>query len=274
MIGTLSQLVALCSAANGVITDRFDPQSFYPGHADFKFCNSVRFVDVRRGVFRKAREVERHGDPNDWLFSLKQIGARKVWLTYAATGSSDMLDHQLAAFVGGGGHWQLVVALERKAEFWMSRWDVTNQHAKDHRIWSVTYGCIGKTKHNVNVPESDLTAATIRLRGALDAVEQFAIRHDLPSWAEGFQRAIECFDLTKPLAFPDYVQFVCLESYPLAAQRLFAAAYNGWVFGGMGSWNDLYFEPPSENDRYNDLTAELYSAINDSIQQATWSSKP
>ena len=55
------------------------------------------------------------------------------------------------------------------------------------------------------------------------------------------------------------------------AQRLFSASYNGWVFGGMGSWNDMYFEPKSENARYYSISSDLYSAINDAVQQATWS---
>jgi hypothetical protein len=50
-----------------------------------------------------------------------------------------------------------------------------------------------------------------------------------------------------------------------------AVPEGGWVFGGMGSWNDLNFDPESENDRYNMLTSELYSAMTDAIQKATWS---
>jgi hypothetical protein len=271
MNGTLSQLVALCSAANGVIAGRFDPESFYPDYSDFKFCNSVRFVDLKTGVFRKLREVERHRDPNDWLISLKRNGAVCAWLTFTATGDFDAPDHQLAAFVGGGGDWQLVVANNRNAEYWITRWDVTKRNATDDRIWDVTYGCVDTSNQVVNVPASNLIATTTRLQSSLAAAREFAAKHDLPTWAERFQRAIDCFDSTKPLAFPEYVQFVCLDSYPATAQRLFAAAYSGWVFGGMGSWNDLYFEPQSENARYNELSAELYSAVNDSIQQATWS---
>jgi hypothetical protein len=271
MNGTLSQLVALCSAANGVIAGHVNTESFYPDHADFKFCNSVRFVDLKTGMLRKAREVERHRDPSEWLTAVKQIGAVRAWLRFAATGKAVAPDHQLAAFVGAVGDWQLVIASKRNAEFWVSRWDVTKQNAKDNRIWGVTYACVGKSKHVLKAPEPDLIATTSRLQSALSAAHEFAAKHDLPTWAKWFQRAIDCSDPTKPLSFPEYVQFVCLDAYPTTAQRLFAAAYNGWVFGGMGSWNDLYFERQAENDRYNELSAELYSAINDSIQQATWS---
>jgi hypothetical protein len=271
MNGTLSQLVALCSAANGVIADRLEPDSFYPAHVDFKFCNSVRFVDIKTGFLRKPREVERHSEPNQWLHSLKQNNAVRAWLTFSGTQNSDAPDHQLSAFVGGGGDWKLVVATESFAEFWMSRWEVTAQNAKDNRIWGVTYGCVEKSPRAISVPQPDLSAAANRLRSALSDTHQFASKHELPTWADWFQRALDCFNSTKPLAFPEYVQFVCLDSYSETAQRVLAAAYNGWVFGGMGSWNDLGFDPKSENDRYDEISAELYAAINDAIQQSTWS---
>ncbi len=38
----------------------------------------------------------------------------------------------------------------------------------------------------------------------------------------------------------------------------------------MGAWNDLYIESGSESNRYQKISDELYSAINDAIQQATW----
>jgi len=271
MIGSLSQLVSLASAANGVLAGKFKSKDFYPSHADFKFCNSVCFVDVSTGLLRKSHEVQRHRDPNDWLKSLSNSGVVQVWLTYTTSGRTDVPDHQLSAFVGGGGDWQLVVATNKDAEFWMSRWDVTKQNAPDSRIWGVTYGCIGKAGHLVNPPNPTLNTAATRLLTALNAAREFAIQQNLHSWADWFQGAIDCCDSEKPISFPDYIDFVCLDSYPERAQRLFAAAYRGWVFGGMGSWNDQYFENESENAQYNSLSAELFAAINDGIQQATWS---
>lgn len=271
MDGTLSQLVSLASAANGVLAKVLNPNTFYPDHADFKFCNSVRFVDISSGLFRKPREVQRHSNPNDWLRSLPDAGVVRVWLTFAPTGRPDAPDHQMSAFVGGGGNWQLVAATKRITEFWMSRWDVTKQNASDSRIWSVTYGCVGKAGNAATIPIPALNTASARLLSALKAVHKFAIQQNLQSWADWFQRAIDCCDPSQPIGFPDYVNFVCLDSYPEAAQRLFAAAYKGWVFGGMGSWNDQSFETESENAQYDSLSAELYAAINDGIQQATWS---
>ena len=121
MNGELSQLVALCSAVNGALTDAPEQGPIYPDHSVFKFCNSVRFVDVKKGLLGKSREVERHDNPNDWLRSLRDTQALRAWLTFEAAGNTDAPDHQFAAFAGGGGNWQLVLTTDDATDFWMSR---------------------------------------------------------------------------------------------------------------------------------------------------------
>ena len=271
MNGELSQLVALCSAANAALTDALAICPIYPVHSVFKFCSSVRFVDLKKGPLGESREVERHKDPNDWLRSVQNTQTLRAWLTFAAAGNTDAPDHQLAAFAGGGGNWQLVLTTDYVTEFWMSRWEVTDQNASDNRIWGVTYGCVDRSNHGSLAPAADLNAVASRLQTAFTATRDFADRHKLPLWSEWFQRALKCLNPSEPITFPDHTDFICLDSYPEIARRLFAAAYDGWVFGGMGSWNDLYFESNTENDQYHELSAELFAAITDAVQQATWS---
>jgi len=271
MKGQISQLVALASAANGVLFGCPVPTSLYPSNSSFKFCNSVRFVDLKKGFLGKVREVERHGDPNDWLRSLKPTRTIQVWLTYKPSGQQPAPDHQLAAFVGGGGEWQLVVSRKESAEVWISRWEVSHHDAPDALVWRVTYGCVAKLPSPPLIPQPHLELAASRLLASLHGAHEFATAHKLTFWADWFQRAIDCLDSSKPAVFPDYEEFVCRDWYPEIAQRLLAAAYNSWVFGGMGSWNDMGFESDGENARYSTVSKELYSAITDAVQQATWS---
>ena len=44
---------------------------------------------------------------------------------------------------------------------------------------------------------------------------------------------------------------------PLPAAQLLGAAQSAWVFGGMGSWNDLGFEG-EDQALYDRLSEELY----------------
>jgi hypothetical protein len=45
-------------------------------------------------------------------------------------------------------------------------------------------------------------------------------------------------------------------------------ASQAWVFGGMGSWNDLGFPDAADNDRYRAVTAGLYDAVLGAIAAA------
>jgi hypothetical protein len=42
-----------------------------------------------------------------------------------------------------------------------------------------------------------------------------------------------------------------------------AASSSAWVFGGMGSWNDIGFPDKQKEDEYDRLSAELYEVINE-----------
>jgi hypothetical protein len=55
---------------------------------------------------------------------------------------------------------------------------------------------------------------------------------------------------------------------PPYAEDLLAAAQWAWVFGGMGSWNDMSFEG-DDSTEYAQLTQELYAAVNEAVVVAT-----
>jgi predicted butyrate kinase (DUF1464 family) len=55
----------------------------------------------------------------------------------------------------------------------------------------------------------------------------------------------------------------------LTAKQLLFSAGNAWVFGGMGSWNDLGFDNKEDNETYDRLSEQLYSNINEAIIAST-----
>jgi hypothetical protein len=74
-----------------------------------------------------------------------------------------------------------------------------------------------------------------------------------------FERASARLDADErePAKLPD----VLPHDYPADARRLADASTAAWVFGGMGSWNDLGFSSPEEEQQYEDLTRDLYGAV-------------
>jgi hypothetical protein len=270
--GTVSQLVTLASAVNGHLAGRFDVGRFFPDHADFKFCHSVTFIALKRGWLGRFKEVQVARDPKGWLQALKSRGARRAYLAHQPTEAPEAPDHILAAFVGGGGTWSLRVAYADRVDCWVARWQNTHAGAADRRIWSVTYGLV----HTVSpppasfpLPRAGLGAASRRLQSVLEEIEAFALRNQADAFARSFRAAGAMLNGAQPVTFPGYVDFVCLDCYPERAQRLFAAAYAAYVFGGMGSWNDLGYDDPAVHEQYVDLSARLYAAINAAIEEAS-----
>jgi hypothetical protein len=60
---------------------------------------------------------------------------------------------------------------------------------------------------------------------------------------------------------------------PEAASILLDAVQSAWVFGGMGSWNDMGFEGPDQKE-YSCVSELLFHAINETIEAATDASFP
>lgn len=70
---------------------------------------------------------------------------------------------------------------------------------------------------------------------------------------------------------PDRESFFLESKMPEENRRLLHAASAAYVFGGMGSWNDLI--PPAHlSDKYNHLTSALHRSINQIFMHAvnTW----
>ena len=266
MVGQLSQLIHLVAASRAAAIGTL-PGDFYPSHGEFKFCNSVEFVDFRRGWFGKRTEVTVAATPNEWLAQLSTAGVSTAFLRHWETDKPRAPDHALVGFVGGGGPWAFVASFQCHCEIWMARWEVSKERAPDSRIWSVTYGCVDKTPIAAR-PAPKLAELSAQLHEALSRIEDFALAHDLGSFAPSFSRGREALQAVDP-AFPQYVDTSLLGVYSVPARRLLAASYAAWVFGGMGSWNDTGFQESEIQAAYQLHSKALYDAINMAVEGAT-----
>jgi hypothetical protein len=173
----------------------------------------------------------------------------------------------LAAFVGGGGRWLIESAFETSSDYWEARWQVTNQKAPDRKIWRVSYGVVAKSAKQSPSTQIDLLSINRRLERILSDIRDFARKQKLDQFAACFQNGIDCLKSDKAMGKNYNKDIVPPGWYSLQAEQLLAAASNAWVFGGMGSWNDLGFDG-EENKIYEDLSSKLYSIINESIETA------
>ena len=99
-----------------------------------------------------------------------------------------------------------------------------------------------------------------RASGRAGDIRVFAERFDeLSSWASWFTKAENLLDDPAPTA-PYHRDLLPLDA-TLDRRQLAASVVQGWVFGGMGSWNDGGLADPAAQSEYERVGANLYSSL-------------
>lgn len=270
MVGTLSQIVALVSYGNAYLHGR-EIGSAFSNNAEFQYCNSVEFLFPKPTRFWFGKE-SLADSPLKWLKTLKDRKCLRLKLSHLDTQNSGAPNHILVAFVGGGGRWFIESVYEAGSDYWEGRWEVTNQSAPDRRIWRVSYSVVVKNTKPSQNTQIDLADVHGRFEHTLLEIHSFAQKQKVDNFAAWFRNGIDSLRSDSVSEKKYHKDLVPEGWYSLEAERLLAAASNAWVFGGMGSWNDLLFEG-EEKKVYDDLSARLYSVINESVVAAV-NSKP
>ena len=115
-------------------------------------------------------------------------------------------------------------------------WDVGDRTRADQRIWRVRYG--GFWPRGPPPPIPGLAGTGALLEQALEEISRFAAAQ-------------------APSGIP-----------PAQAMATLHAAQLAWVFGAMGSWNDLYLDGPAREE-YERVSAALFTALTSAICAAT-----
>ena len=110
-----------------------------------------------------------------------------------------------------------------------------------------------------------LETTKLFLKEILTDLVEFTEKNKLTNWEEVFQKAIDCLNNRNPkeLIQEDYLPANC---FSLEAKQILASCNQAWVFGGMGSWNDVV--RVQDYDLYRRLTANLYDTLCKSIVSA------
>ncbi|HEY0070824.1 MAG TPA: hypothetical protein VGE04_12735 [Chloroflexia bacterium] len=266
MNGDLAQLVALAAYGNVYLArEGAAPPELVGANTNFTY-SKVKFV----------RDPEPYGDgmrgtlvaegTAGWFEGLRKMGARNIWLVRRGDPvPEDLSRHVLVAFAGGGD-WHLQVDYLDKSEVWSAAWKFVGKPGDGHgSYWNVTYAGL-LVEGMPAVERHDLGEMEARLRQALVEIERFARENGEESWADVFKRELDDLDDSTQLQPDDMLP---AEGYSGEARRLLSAAAGAWVFGGMGSWNDIYFSDEQVRADYDRLSAQLYDAVVASVVAAT-----
>jgi hypothetical protein len=269
MTGILAQIIALTAYGNDFLKNGKVLTDFNSTNTTFQFCNKIDFREFKKQFFfSKPKEKVVAENPIKWFEFLKTDGCKHLRLYFEySKDQSFAKDHKLAGLVGGGGTWLIEAIYDSYSNYWANRWEVTNQNATDNKIWTVNYGITIAKQHISNL-QIDNEKAKLKLRQTLIEIADFAFKQNLQSWGELFDKAIKTMDSTSPEA-NYHTDLIPLDNYSLTAKQLLFSAGNAWVFGGMGSWNDLGFDNKEDNETYDRLSEQLYSNINEAIIAST-----
>jgi len=257
MNGVIAQCVALVCHGNAFLAGREIPD-LLATNSSCQFCASITF-DGRAGT--------RPANPNLWLQSLRDDGVCGFRLSTAPRNDPRFSDRMTAGLIGGGSFWAIEAAKpDGSSDFYTSRWAAGDRDSPDSRIWLVTYPRIATQK---TVPSSARPVAlmTVVLIGALNQIYAFAQKQ---RYCEDF---VKVFAKALDLLHGKMIHVYHHDLFPpdtisTEAATLLNACQAAWVFGGMGTWNDMDFDNEADQAVYDALSNYLYNSLTEAIPVA------
>jgi hypothetical protein len=251
--------LALVAVGNAVLGGR-DITGFWPDDPMFRYTSSLDFLTPREGG--PLKHVA--SGPPSWFEKLAARGCTGLRLHNAPMQQNQKLghiqEHVLVGLVGGGPRWLIEPVYGDHSEVWEGFDRVGDQNAPDKKIWLSAYILIGEAEPTDPV-DTDVAGASATLRDALISIETVARAMPGAPFADQFVAGRRALDGHDSEPAPDFVRFTQLTP---EATRLLQAAGRAWVFGGMGSWNDIAPEAglkPSYERASKSLFAALQRAV-------------
>lgn len=226
----------------------------------FRFSASLDFLTPSEAG---ALKHIAHG-PSEWFEKLRKRQCRGLRLHNAPMQQNRKLGHiderLLVGMVGGGPRWLIEAVYGDHSELWEGFDRVGDQKAVDKKIWLSAYILIGEAASAESI-DTNIKGASVDLRDALLNIEPVARAIPGTGFADIFVAArgtLEGKDLPYPLEFLRYAQM------KPEAQRLLKAAGRAWVFGAMGSWNDVSVDAAMK-PRYESASKTLFEAASRAV---------
>ena len=266
MNGQIAQAVALVCHGNAVLRGMHSPP-FWPTNSTAQFCDRISFGRFVRKWLGGWRTETVASTPDEWFVQMRQNKTPSLFLSHSPSSDSRFGDRITSAFVGGGGSWLIeAVGPDSRAHLWAARWSVWNKKAPERRIWRVEYGIIGESKlSRLQPPLEDIQR---ELTGALEEIRDFALEQKLDNFTDCFDRALEALRSEGSKRFGYHKDLAPEGAMSSRAASCLDACQSAWVFGGMGSWNDLGFEGAIQG-RYQQVSDRLFNVLNAAIVAAS-----
>lgn len=261
MNGILAQTIATVSFGNEYLKQN-KTDNFYPENSTFQHCNNVDFREKKKSIFSKDKEIIVANNPIEWFAYLKKNGCEKISLYYQSENDDD---YRTSAFVGGGGNWYIECIYKNYSDFWISNWKHINE-VKD-KPWNVIYGKSISKRATIN-RQYDIEYIRNNLKDVLDKITEFAYQETTENWGKIFENSKSSLESENPVIDFYHTDLICWNNYTMRNKQLLMSASKALVFGGMGSWNDMWFEKEETEKKYVELSKKLYEMIMKGIESS------
>ena len=222
-------------------------------------CYRLDFVEAPIEGIEGSSKVLASG-ANKWYKYLNDQDAKRLKLHYQTSTQSEIPDHISTAFVGGGSHWFIEVQFEKDSDVYLCDWIPPIDSGVDTR--KTHYVRFASAINHLNDSSPSVTDSRVQLQTILKKLAKFAGRFEHSKhWVRNFENPLSTLHEFEPI-IPD--EFLPAGIYQKDAHQLIIAAFESWVFGGMGSWNDMAFTG-TDQERYELLSENLYSNLCNAI---------
>jgi len=254
--------LALVAVGNAALAGR-DVSAFWPADPMFRFTASLDFMTPREdGKLTRAAE-----GPVNWFEKLRVRGCRGLRLHNAPMRQDQRLakvdERLLVGMVGGGPRWLIETVYPERSELWEGFDRVGDQKASDGKAWLSAYVLLGEADSAAGL-DTNIASAITGLRDALVSIEAVARAMPPTAFVDIFVAARATLDGRES---PSALEFFRYTQLSRDAGRLLQAAGRAWVFGAMGSWNDLVPEAALK-PRYESASKALFSALQRAVLAA------
>jgi len=261
MNGELAQIIGLVAHGNYYLNGGAVD---FSSNSTFQFVSEVKFVRYKSVIHKEGTEVAR--SVQDWFAFLRSIKVSRLWNIEFNWDRQDLAEHIAVSFSGGVPR-AIQADLPRGYELWYPQW--TTGSKDKQKPWLIEYRGL-QFSHSHAFPVRDLSQAKNQLAAGILTAQEFALRPevDMSNFADCFSSALRMLDSSQPVGayHPDLLP---PEGYSLEARQVLASATRAYVFGGMGSWNDMGFSDPGVNQKYEEITKELFEAVKIAILMAS-----
>lgn len=262
MNGPIAQITSLTAYTNAFLFGK-EPFSFNLSNSTAQFCEKIRYIDWVKKIFKHGERMIAQ-NPDEWAEFFKNSGIESLWLHYVPSQNADIKDRYSVGFVGGGGRWLIEANYGSNSDYWEARWEVGNREAQNKRIWVVIYGRISRNDIKRQFKPDSLMMVSQKLEQNLKDAKVFTEKHDIKYFGECFDKALKCLYSEEPLELVYHKDLLPKSFQNLKVHQILSSCQAAWVFGGMGSWNDMGFDG-EEQELYEKISDNLYKTICEAI---------